>query len=175
MKKNISMLLGFAVVLVASCVNSYAVTSCVDQGYIYDAVGSDDKRAIVVDLSDKYISMQDKRQINIKSRSSEFAGKYTDCGNRSFFCISGPLEIVIPRDVSTMSWDYNHMSCSSHKTHRVGVFLATCVFGPRKRIITITYSALHGVLSFRNSPLGGDYIFELRGPDGLFSASKYRQ
>lgn len=140
--------------------------------YVYDATNAGDNRAIVVDRITRHVGIQDKRNVRPGASDGDFGSSYEDCGNDTFYCLSGPLDIVIPKSMTMKQWNYVGLSCKKKRPHN-GVFSITCTSSRIYRTGTsFTYSPSRGVLSFDNSPVGGvvhGHGFALRGQHGLFS------
>ncbi|GAA0264682.1 hypothetical protein GCM10009126_33020 [Rhodanobacter caeni] len=143
-------------------------------GYIYDAISAGDNRAIVVNRITHYVGVQDKRDVRFDASFGNFGSFYEDCGNDTFYCLSGPLDIVIPKSVAMKQWEYNGLSCKRLKYPQGDTFRVTCTSSRLHHTGTsFTYSPSRGVLSFGNSPVGGvtrGNGFVLRGKRGLFSS-----
>lgn len=143
------------------------------RAYIYDATNAGDNRAIIVDRVTHHVGIQDKRNVRPDASDGDFGGSYEDCGNDIFYCLSGPLDIVIPKSVTVKQWVYVGLSCKKEGP-RNGVYRVTCTSSRLHRTGTsFTYSPSRGVLSFGNSPVGGIVHgngFALRGQHGLFSS-----
>lgn len=89
-------------------------------------------------------------------RVSEFGGDYEDCGNETFFCLAGPLDIIIPKSMSAKQWQYLGLSCKSVDEHGGDVIHVTCSSSRMYHTGTsFSYSRSRGVLSFGNSRIGG--------------------
>jgi hypothetical protein len=146
-----------------------AYISCTkDQRYVYDSSENNDNRAIVFDRATHLADVQDKSTTDA-IHATEFGGVYEDCGNKHFFCLSGPLEIAIPKNISLANWQYHGLTCKSVATQKTGIYQVTCREAVRGNVFVVTYSVRRGILSFQHSPLGGDSLFTLRGASGLFS------
>jgi hypothetical protein len=143
-------------------------------GYIYDAINADDNRAIVINRITHYVGIQDKRDVHLEASFGNFGSFYEDCGNDAFYCLSGPLDIVIPKSVAMKQWKYNGLSCKRLKEPQDDILSVTCTSSRLHHTGTsFTYSPSRGLLSFGNSPVGGvtrGNGFALRGKRGLFSS-----
>jgi hypothetical protein len=141
------------------------------KGYIYDAITAGDNRAVVVNRLTRDVSIQDKREASIDAMPGEFSGSYRDCGNETFFCLAGPLDIVIPKSMPMKQWQYHGLSCKKVGETEGDVIRVTCSSSRHYHTGTsFTYSLSRGVLAFGNSPVGGTRGgFRLRGQRGLFS------
>lgn len=142
-----------------------------NKGYIYDAITVGDNRAVVVNRVTHGVSIQDKRNASVDATPGEFSGSYEDCGNEAFFCLAGPLDIVVPKSMSMKQWQYHGLSCKRIGEAEGDAIRVTCSSSRRYRTGTsFTYSLSRGILLFGNSPVGGTRGgFRLRGPRGLFS------
>lgn len=141
------------------------------KNYVYDAINEGDNRAVVVNRVTRYVSIQDKHGISLNATPKAFSGPYEDCGNKVFFCLAGPLEIVIPKSMPRLQWKYHGLSCKRVGNAARDAIRVTCSSSRRYHTgISFTYSLSRGVLSFGNSPIGGTRGgFSLRGQRGLFS------
>lgn len=144
-----------------------------DKGYIYDAITVGDNRAVVINRVTHDVSIQDKRNASVNAVPGEFSGAYEDCGNEAFFCLAGPLDIVVSKSMSIKQWHYNGLSCRRIGAPEGDAIRVTCSSSRHPRTETsFTYSPSRGVLLFGNSPIGGTRGgFRLRGQRGLFSPS----
>lgn len=140
------------------------------KGYIYDAKEAGDNRALVINVVNSNVDIQDKSEVRADVMLSEFGGSYEDCGNEIFFCLTGALEIVIPKSMPMKQWEYHGLSCKSVGKPEGDVTRITCRSRNYRGRPTYTYSLSRGVLSIDSSPVGGARGgFELRGQYGLFS------
>lgn len=146
----------------------YGADRCI--GYIYDAIDEGDNRAVVVNLVTKDIGIRDKRDARINAAVGVSA-PYEDCGNEAFFCLAGPLDIVIPKSMPMKKWEYYGLACKIVGEGRDDVVHVACLSSrPYHTGTSFTYSVSRGVLSFGNSRVGGVRGgFVLRGQRGLFS------
>lgn len=140
-------------------------------GYIYDAINAGDNRAVVVNRVTRDVGIQDKRDARVDVTPGEFSSSYEDCGNEAFFCLAGPLDIVIPKSMPMKQWQYHGLSCKRIGKPEGDVIRVTCSSSRLYRTGTsFTYSLSRGILSFSNSRVGGTRGgFALRGQRGLFS------
>lgn len=144
-------------------------------GYIYDAIDAGDNRAVVVNRANHYVGIQDKRNAHIDAEIGDFGGLYEDCGNEIFFCLAGPLDIIIPKSLPMKQWRYLGLSCKSVDEPEGDIIHITCSSARMYHTgTTFTYSLSRGVLSFGNSRVGGTRGdgFVLRGQSGLFSRGR---
>ncbi|WP_266171157.1 hypothetical protein [Dyella subtropica] len=144
------------------------------RGYIYDEIGGGragalHDLAIVIDVAKNWVEIQRKADARIGSMDGDFGSKYEDCGNEAFYCLTGPLEIVIPKAMPMKQWKYHGLSCQSVAQPGSDAYRITCRSPKYRGRPTFTYSLSRGVLSIDSSPVAGGYRYELRGEHGLFS------
>lgn len=138
--------------------------------YIYDAKGVDDNRALVIDAVSRNVEIQDKRSARVDAPRGDVGGSYDDCGDAGFFCLTGLLEIVVPKSMPMKHWQYRDMACQSVAQPGSDAFRITCRSPRFRGTPTYTYSLSRGILSIDSSPIGGARGgFALRGQHGLFS------
>lgn len=139
-------------------------------GYIYDAKNAIDNRSVVVNPTTHYVGIQDRRHARVDAQLSDFGGFFINCENEDFFCLTGPLEIVIPKSLPKKQWDYLGLTCKGLREHEGDAIKVTCSSSRMYQTeITFIYSPSRGVLSFGNSPVGGTRGgFKLRGQCGMF-------
>lgn len=137
------------------------------KGYIYDAVGKDVNLAIVIDVTAHEAGIQDRKDAHIGT-GSLVAGAYEDCSNSAFHCLTGPLEIVIPKAEPIARWKYHGLSCQGIAQAGGDAYRITCQSPKYRGRPTYMYSLSRGVVSIESSPLGGDHRYDLRGEHGLF-------
>ena len=159
------------VVALAACLAPAAHGAENGKGYIYDAMNAGDNRAVVVNRVTGYVGIQDKRDVSVDTMVGDFGGSYEDCGNDIFFCLAGPLDIIIPKSMSMKQWKYKGLSCKKIGKPEGDAIRVTCSSSRLYHTGTsFTYSRSRGVLSFGNSRIGGTRGgFVLRGQRGLFS------
>jgi hypothetical protein len=141
-------------------------------GYIYDGVDKADKLSIVIDVAKHNARIESTAHASIGSAHSEIIPDYEDCGNQSFYCITGMLEIVIPKAMPIKHWKHHGLSCKSVSHALDDTYRITCWSPQYRGRPTYTYSLSRGIVSIESSPIGGDYKYELRGDHGLFSVEK---
>jgi hypothetical protein len=172
MKTNVRHIADIALLATLFAPLAHGTEKC--NGYIYDAINAADNRAIVINQITHYVGIQDKRDVRLDASFGNFGAFYEDCGNDAFYCLSGPLDIVIPKSVAMKQWEYNGLSCKRLGDPQDDIFSVTCTSSRRYHTGTsFTYSPSRGVLSFGNSPVGGvtrGNGFALRGKRGLFSS-----
>lgn len=139
-----------------------------DQRYIYDAVSADDHRAVVINLDKKTVSIQDKSDAAASDYLSMESGEFVDCGNKYYFCVKGPLNVAIPKTNIGKKWAFAGIFCRSSLGRHGDVYQITCISSAQKIETILIYSASHGILSFKNTPIGGYTLYKLRGDRGLF-------
>jgi hypothetical protein len=130
-------------------------------GFIYDQQGSD--RADVFNLRTLWFSVQGKRWASTK-KSSEFAAAFRWCSNETVYCISGPLNVVVPKVMAEGSWEQSGIRCSIRRVS-VRHFTGHCA-SPGVET-SYVFETGRGIISYRVSP--GSREFQLRGKRGLFS------
>jgi hypothetical protein len=133
-------------------------------GFIYDQQGT--RLSSVFNAKTKWFSFQDKRTANVTNSSSEFAGAFRWCSNEQLHCISGPLNILVPKDFAEGVYDHIGIHCS---TRRVALATLTgeCTSGGGVRT-SYTFERGRGIVSFRLATDQGTYL--LRGTVGLFAS-----
>lgn len=141
-------------------------------GYIYDGVGKADKLSIVIDAAKQNARIESTAHASIGASRSEIIPDYEDCSNHSFYCITGMLEIVIPKTMPIKHWKHHGLSCKSVARPVDDTYRVTCWSLQYRGRPTYTYSLSRGIVSIESSPVGGDYKYELRGDHGLFSVEK---
>jgi hypothetical protein len=156
----------------ASLMFSLPASSCAGEihGYIYDGATKGDQRAIVINIATTWVGVQNRSDASIDAFSNGFGGEFRDCGNKLYFCIVGPLNFAIPKKLThfKQKYEFNGMSCESVATKISDVYRITCMAGGRVASV-MNFSMIRGVLSFRDTPIGGRDLFKLRGSIGLFS------
>lgn len=162
----------FAAVLIG-CLTSSVKAGGRSQGYIYDAVAIGDHRAIVINNITARVSIQSKSTASVDQTSSTFGGEFENCGNQIYHCITGPVDIIIPKKMTLADWQYHGVFCKSRAEQHINIYLVTCKSGVSGVETIVTFSVLRGVLSFKNTPLGGRSLFKLRGYFGIFSRPDY--
>lgn len=144
------------------------------KGYVYDEHGKDrvgdlHNLAIVIDVIDPWVSIQSKDSARAGSREGDFGSPYQDCGNSEFHCLTGPLEIIIPKNMSMKQWIYHGLTCQSVPLASSDIYRITCKSPRYRGQPSYTYSISRGVLSIESSPIAGAHRYDLRGQLGLFS------
>lgn len=138
------------------------------KAYIYDSV--DDPRAIVFNLNGGSFTFQDKNFVHI-DEITEFGGSLQVCGDPEYFCLSGSIDLVIPKVLSSMNWTYHGVTCSSNLLSRYsGVYKISCLGPGRDSGTEVEYSSFHGVISISDGAPGDQTRFELRGECGFFAS-----
>jgi hypothetical protein len=137
-------------------------------GYIYES--SIDERAEVFNLETMTMSTQSKSHANIGRLDSEFAGPFLNCSNKSYFCISGTLNISIPINASLTSWYFNGQNCKIvSRSNADGKAIIECTSIKEVSSILAQYSINEGIISYRRQNVGDDAVFRTKGGCGLFS------
>ena len=156
--------------LAASCLAVASSSTEQVRGYIYDAKGAGDNRALVIDILTRNVEIQDKRDAHLDAPLGDLGGGFDDCSNEKFYCVTGLLEIVVPKAMPMKRWQYHGLSCESTAESKSDAFLITCRSRKYRGTPTFTYSLSRGVISIDSSPIGGAQgRFELRGQLGLMS------
>ncbi|BDU21004.1 hypothetical protein [Dyella sp. GSA-30] len=159
-----------AMVLLAAHLLPVAYGSEPAKGYIYDAADAGDNRALVIDVVTRNVEIQSKAKAHIDAPLGDLGGGYDDCGNEKFFCLTGLLEIVIPKAMPMKQWGYHGLFCKGVAQPRGDIYRIACRSSKYRGHPTYTYSRSRGVLSIDSSPIGGARGgFQLRGEYGLFS------
>ncbi len=138
------------------------------KAFIYAATDKSINLAIVVDVGRRWIEIQDKRSARIGSIEEGSIGNYEDCGNKAFYCESGLLEIVVPKNMPMKQWTYHGLSCESLAQSGGDLYHIECRSLKYRGRPTFTYSLSRGVVSIDSCPIGGSQRYELRGERGLF-------
>lgn len=138
------------------------------KGYIYDGTGRANNLSIVIDVATRDVEIQGTAHARINTSRSEITSAYEDCGNDVFYCLTGLLEIVIPKAMPMKQWKYHGLSCQSVAQPGGDAYLITCRSTKYRGRPTYTYSLSRGVVSIESSPVAGNYRYELRGEHGLF-------
>lgn len=139
-------------------------------GYVYDAAAGGHNGALVINRANRYVEVQDKSDVRIGAMLTDLGGFYEDCGNEAFFCLTGALEIIIPKSMPMKQWQYHGLSCTSVGELGGDAFRITCRSPSYRGRPAFTYSLSRGILAIDSSPVGGGRErYELRGQRGLFS------
>jgi hypothetical protein len=140
------------------------------RGYIYDGTGRANSLSIVIDVTTHIVEIQGTARARINTSRGDTSGTYEDCGNDAFYCLTGMLEIVIPKVMPRKQWSYHGLSCRSVAQPGGDAYRITCRSPKYHGRPTYTYSLSHGVVSIESSPIAGSYGYKLRGENGLFSS-----
>jgi hypothetical protein len=143
------------------------------KGYIYDGIGRSYNLSIVINVTTHDVEVQGTRDARIINPDSVITNSYKDCGNDAFYCLTGMLEIVIPKAMPLKHWEYHGLSCQSVAQSGGDAYRITCRSPKYRGRPTYTYSLSRGVVSIESSPVAGDYKYELRGKHGLFSLGNH--
>ena len=168
MRPNTS--LTVAVVFLATCLILAAHGAERGRSYIYDGTSVGNNGAIVINVVTRYVEIQTKSDVHIDAMVTDLGGFYENCGNEVFFCLAGPLEIVIPKSLSMKQWQYHGLTCKSVNEPDGDALRITCRSPNYSGRPTFTYSPTRGVLSIESAPVvGARNKYELRGQRGLFA------
>lgn len=165
----------FIAVVIAACVLAPLAHGFErSKRYIYDEAGSTNSGAphnlaIVIDVEKEWVNIQSKAKARVGSMYAGVGGSYVNCGNEAFYCLTGPLEIVIPKTMSVHRWNYHGLVCRGVRQMKSDIYDITCRSPKYQGRPSYTYSISRGVLSISSSPVAGEYRYELRGERGLFS------
>lgn len=142
--------------------------------YIYDAKEAGDNRALVIDAVAHNAKIQDKRSVHDEASSGDLGGNYDDCSDETYFCLTGMLEIIIPRSMPKQHWQHHDVSCRATALPGSDAFRITCRSPKYRGHPSLSYSLSRGVLSIDSSPIGGERGgFVLRGQLGLLAPGKH--
>lgn len=133
-------------------------------GCIYDA--TTDQRAMVFNFRTHWMSFQDKRSANVNS-SSEFGGYFHNCSDASYYCLSGPLSIVIPVMIHAHEWKHSGVSCKAKMLASANSYEISCEDSDGRKT-SVDYSPGRGVSAIRQLDDGDETNFVLRGNCGIF-------
>lgn len=143
-------------------------------GYIYDAVssrepGAPHNLAMVITAATAIVEIQNKADARVGATYGGLYGKYEDCGNEAFYCLAGPLEIVLPKTMPMKQWTYHGLFCQSVAQREGDTYRISCRSTQYRGRPTYTYSLSRGIVSIESAPIWSADRFELRGSEGLFS------
>lgn len=143
---------------------------CVDSNvYIYDS--SMDGRSEVFNLKMLTMSTQSRGDANVNRSDSEFAGPIVICTTKAFLCLSGSLDISIPRGSTPTSWSFNGLNCKLYDDRKLSdPAIIECSKGRNSPSIKVQYSTSGGILSYRRQNVGDEAVFKARGECGLFAS-----
>lgn len=138
-----------------------------------------DHTALRFDLRDDYLSTHDKRSPKIFEEQTEFGGYFTDCSNNRFYCVSGPIDLLVPKHVQLLHWGNKSAHCNAKRVHssHIAAYVVKCSsdYGNRVRTTRFHYSLIQGVTSFRFLSPSKGAKYSLRGVCGLFASAACRQ
>lgn len=138
-------------------------------GYIYDS--SIDGRAEVFNLKSFTMSIQSKRDADINRSDSEFAGPIVNCSSKAYLCMSGSLNLTVPRELTLAAWTFNGLNCKSLRDAKsTDQATIECAEGKDRPSIKAEYSTGRGILSYRRQNLDDEAVFRVRGRCGLFAS-----
>lgn len=167
---KVSACVAVALVSSATCLVVIAQGASRSGGYVYDSAEPGNTMAIVIDVTHRYVEVQDKSDVHVGSMLTDLGGSYKDCGNEAFLCLTGALELVVPKSLGASEWRYNGLSCRSVSEPQSDAFRITCQSPGYAGRHAFTYSPTRGVLSIDSSLVGGSgRSYKLRGRYGLFS------
>lgn len=164
MNKNVALL----ALTLLGCAGANEPRCASGNGYIYDS--STDGRSEVFNLKSMTMSTQSKSDADIKRSDSEFAGPIASCSSKLYLCVSGSLNISIPRGSTPNAWSFNGFKCktmrASESADRV---IIECAGGKRPASMKAEYSKSRGILSYRRQNVGDEAVFRARSGCGLFA------
>ena len=150
------------------CTSASEPKCAAGEGYIYDS--STDGRAEVFNLKSMTMSTQSKGEADVNRSDSEFAGPIVSCSNKDYLCVSGSLNISVPRGSMPTSWSFNGLNCKMLRdTKSAGQTTIECAEGRKPPSIKAEYSTSRGILSYRRQNVGDEAVFRARGRCGLFT------
>jgi hypothetical protein len=164
MNKNVA-LLGLTLL---GCTSASEPKCASGNGYIYDS--SIDGRAEVFNLKSMTMSTQSKGDADLNRSDSEFAGPIVSCSNKAYLCMSGSLNISVPRGSTPIAWSFNGLNCKLLRDAKsTDQAIIECAEGKKPPSIKAEYSTSRGILSYRRQNVGDEAVFRARGRCGLFT------
>ncbi len=161
---RIAVLVG-AIALLCGCASQRLPVHCPAQrGYIYDQVGTG--AAVVFNLERRNLSVQSKQAADVE-RISEFGGSFTNCSSDEIHCLSGIVDLIIPKNGSSGSWRSATADCRVERS--VSQLIGECRGLQGNRITTFAYSAANGITTYSNFGPGYSTTYRIRGFCGLFA------
>ena len=142
------------------------------KGYVYAAVDSSSNIALVIDVASHLVYLQNKLTARVGSTDGS-GGYYRDCGNATFYCLTGVLEMVVPKAMPMTQWTYHDLFCQSVATADRDTYRITCQSSKFRGRPTYTYSLTRGIVSIENNPAGGEQRYVLRGERGMFAPESH--
>lgn len=139
------------------------------RGYIYDGVGRASSLSIVIDVITHDVVIKHTADARFDTSNSYITNRYQNCGNTDFYCLTGLLEIVVPKAMPMKHWEYHGLFCQSIAQPGGDTYHIVCQSPKWHGRPTFSYSLSHGVTSIESSPVAGEYKYQLRGTQGLFS------
>ena len=138
-------------------------------GYIYDV--QDTANSEVFNLKQNWFSIQGRRTAKVPG-SSEFAGPIKPCSTKVFHCISGALNLMVPKIMVAGSWVHGKTECVTVvvSLNRIS---GRCISGTVET--NYLFDAQRGLISYRrgipdgNGGYRNDGVSLIRGQRGLFS------
>ena len=156
--------LTFTLIFCSGCTQPRLAQCSNEQGYIYDAKSKN--LSEVFNLNLMQMNIQSKSSANITETSSEFSGPFYDCGDKMYYCISGALNILIPKGPFTAKWASGSMVCSLLSFGNIEAEIEC----KSTNINTIArYSAGRGITEYWRVSEPDDVVYILRGRCGIFS------
>lgn len=136
--------------------------------YVYDS--ENDARAVVLNMNKLTFSIQGKNSIELEG-VTEFSGNLELCNNEKYYCLSGPISIVVPKDFKfgRVSWFYHDVRCTVKSKISRATKKITCLRTGDVNETEIDYSWSRGVLDISKKSSKDKAIFKLRGYCGLFA------
>lgn len=141
-----------------------------DLGYIYDEQGTNTSE--VFNLQTRLFSIQPRRSASL-TKSSEFSGGFEICSTAQVHCLSGPLNLVIPKNLVEGRWEHGNTVCLT-KSDGAGKIRGACTSNSVE--VDYVFEAESGLVSYRLrvKDTGGGYrdqgLRQIRGKKGLFSS-----
>ncbi len=139
-------------------------------GCIYDA--TTDQRSMVFNFRTHWMSFQYKQSANVGS-SSEFGGYFNDCSDSSYYCLSGPLSIVIPIMIRSNKWRHGGASCELIAQKSANSYEISCTDASGRKTY-VDYSPRHGISAIHQVSEEDNVKFVLRGDCGIFCGKRLR-
>jgi hypothetical protein len=152
---------GFTSSLLLAAIVGCGTASPDSAGYVNDQQGT--SLANVFNTKTKWLSFQDQQSADVE-KSSEFAGQFVICSTDELHCISGPLNLVVPKQQAAGSWQLGSTRCTTTLVANDRL-RGECVTGA----VTTNYEfeERRGLTKYQLRTDPGPYI--LRGAKGLFA------
>ena len=139
-------------------------------GDIYDS--ANDNRSEVFNFRTKLWSIQTKSRASIEDSSSEMAGRFKNCSDARYYCISTGLNAAIPKSLREATWRVGSLKCMKRSATKEGNYGILCADVGSGASTFLTFSPKVGILSYSRPGSGDAGTFVLRGGCGLFSLMK---